>query len=154
MYRVTLDSNIYISALNFGGAPVRVLGMARAGIVQIDISEAILIETLGVLRDKFDWPGYRLHDARDKLMRMTRFVAPTLCLEGIPDDDDDHRIIECAVTARSEYILTHDTDLLRVREYAGMRDNHGCGISGFESVMGTGAVNRVVIFRGGVTRER
>jgi len=49
-----------------------------------------------------------------------RFVAPTLRLQGITDDLDDHRIIECAVTAGSEYILTHDNDLLRVGEYAGI----------------------------------
>ena len=103
MYRVTLDSNIYVSALNFGGVPIRVLGMARAGIVQIDISPAILSETFGVLRDKFNWPGYRLHDAREKLMRMTRLVEPTLRLEGITDDPDDHRIVECAVTAGSDH---------------------------------------------------
>ena len=106
--------------MNFGGVPIRVLGMARAGIVQIDISPAILSETFGVLRDKFNWPGYRLHDAREKPMRMTRFVEPTLRLEGITDDPDDHRILECAVTAGSEYILTHDNDLLWVGEFAGI----------------------------------
>ena len=53
-------------------------------------------------------------------MRMTRFEEPTLRLEGITDDPDDHRILECAVTAGSQYILTHDHDLLRVGEYAGI----------------------------------
>ena len=31
MLRVTADSNIYISAMNFGGAPDKLLDMARNG---------------------------------------------------------------------------------------------------------------------------
>jgi len=50
---VTLDSNVYISALQYGGIGARLLGMTRAGIIRLDISEAIIKETVGVLRDKF-----------------------------------------------------------------------------------------------------
>jgi len=46
---VTLDSNVYIFDLEFGAT--RLLALARAGIVRIDTSEAILSETIGVLRD-------------------------------------------------------------------------------------------------------
>ena len=41
---VTLETNIYVSALEFGGLGARILGMARAGMLQIDISDAILDE--------------------------------------------------------------------------------------------------------------
>jgi hypothetical protein len=34
---------------------VRLLGMARAGVFRRDVSDAILNEMLGVLRDKFGW---------------------------------------------------------------------------------------------------
>ena len=77
MYRITLDSNIYVSALNFGGAPIRVLGMARAGIVQIDISSAILNETFGVLRDKFHWPG-KVRCAYPPAYRELRMTSMTI----------------------------------------------------------------------------
>jgi predicted nucleic acid-binding protein len=39
---VTADTNIYVSALNFGGGPDRVLDLARAGTIRLAISEAIL----------------------------------------------------------------------------------------------------------------
>jgi hypothetical protein len=48
----TLDSNTYISALNFGGTPLEVLNLARAGFIGLDVSDAILDEFAGVLRDK------------------------------------------------------------------------------------------------------
>jgi predicted nucleic acid-binding protein len=94
--------------------------MARAGIMRIDTSDAILDETIGVLREEFHWNGYRLHFAGLELPRLTNCVkpAPTVTVTGDPDDD---RILECAVTAASDYIVTHDDDLLRLREYSGIK---------------------------------
>jgi predicted nucleic acid-binding protein len=75
--RVTLDSNIYIAALQFRGAASRLLGMARAGMFRVDTSDAILSETIGVLRDKFHWEPYRLHFARIELLKFANRVHPT-----------------------------------------------------------------------------
>ena len=67
MLGVTLDTNIYVSALEFGGVGARLLGMARAGMFRIDVSDAILDELLTVLRDDFRWGGYRLRFAREQI---------------------------------------------------------------------------------------
>jgi len=64
--RVTLDTNIYVSALGFAGVGARLLGMARAGMIGIDVSDAILDELVTVLRDDFAWEAYRLHFTRDR----------------------------------------------------------------------------------------
>jgi len=117
---VTLDSNIYVAALQFGGISSRLLGMARAGAIRIDISEAILAETTGVLRDKFGWDGYRLHFTKPELRKLARVVTPTHTL-NVADDPDDNRILECAAEARSDFIVTADKDLLRLGSYAGIQ---------------------------------
>ena len=44
MIRVTADSNIYISALLFGGPPDDILKLAEAGEIHLSISDAILEE--------------------------------------------------------------------------------------------------------------
>jgi putative PIN family toxin of toxin-antitoxin system len=116
----TVDSNIYVSALQFGGIGVRLIGMARSGAIRMDISEAILAETIGVLRDKFGWDGYRLHFARLDLRKFAHIVVPTQTL-NVNDDPDDNRILECAIAAGSDYIVTYDKDLLRLGEYAGIK---------------------------------
>jgi predicted nucleic acid-binding protein len=41
---VTADSNIYLSALNFGGPPDKLLDMARTGDIELHISDDILGE--------------------------------------------------------------------------------------------------------------
>jgi predicted nucleic acid-binding protein len=74
---VTLDTNIYVSALEFGGINARLLGMARAGAFRIDISDAILDELVSVLRDDFKWDCYRLHFAREQIAKMANLVVPT-----------------------------------------------------------------------------
>ena len=53
MRRVTADSNILISALRYGGKPLTLLELALDGRFELFISDEILEETLGVLRDKF-----------------------------------------------------------------------------------------------------
>ena len=70
MLRVTLDTNIYVSALEFGGVGARLAGMARAGMIRIGVSDAILDELVTVLRDDFAWEGYRLHFEREQFAKL------------------------------------------------------------------------------------
>ena len=118
--RVTLDTNVNVSALEFGGIGARLLGMASTGKIRLDVSTAILDELIGVLRDDFNWQGYRLHFAKSELARLGNLVAPTVTL-AVTTDPDDNRILECAVASGSEFIVTKDKHLLRLVEYAGIR---------------------------------
>jgi len=52
--RVVADTNVLVSALQFGGKPKELLDLATDGQVDLAISEAIVAETLRVLRDKFE----------------------------------------------------------------------------------------------------
>ena len=44
--KVTLDTNIYVSALHFGGKPMQLLQMGLEGELDIAVSQPILDETL------------------------------------------------------------------------------------------------------------
>ena len=72
MLRVTADTNVIISGLNFSGNPRHVLEMAEDGAIHLAVSDAILDEVERVLRhDKFGWP----EDEFDKAIRqITRFT--------------------------------------------------------------------------------
>ena len=120
MLPVTFDTSVYIGALNSRGFGARLFTLAQAGVIRIDISDEILNETIRILREKFGWDGYRLHDARHKLLGLTNRVMPTQALDVIKEDPPDNRILECAVEAASEFIVTWDKDLLRLGEYAGV----------------------------------
>ena len=51
MKRVTADSNILISAFLRGGKPLELLELARAGQIELSVSDPILDETARVLKD-------------------------------------------------------------------------------------------------------
>jgi len=110
---VTADTNVCISALEFGGLPLKVLTAARQGLIRLDISNPLLDEIHRVLRDKFAWS----EDMRQRLaLRLSRFtspVHPTQTINAVPEDPDDNRVPERGVAAGSRYIITGDAALLR-----------------------------------------
>ncbi len=116
MRRVTLDTNEYVSALNGGAEAKRLLHMAIDGEIEIAISEPIIMETIRVLREKFDWPPYDLLAARQRLEKVGRIVTPMQTL-AITADEPDNRILECAAEAGSEFIVSEDKDLLRLKQH-------------------------------------
>ena len=121
MTSATADTNIYISALQFGGKPHQFLAQAEKGDFRLDISDAILQETLRVLRDKFHWPEDDLRSAEATLEAFTRRVTPTQTLEVIQADPSDNRILECAEAAKSDYIVTGDAKhILPLGSHAGI----------------------------------
>lgn len=121
MISATLDSNVYIRAFYFGGPASLILAHAKAGNVRIDISEPILSETIRVLREKFEWDPYLLHETREKMRSLGNYVEPAEALSVIKEDPDDDRILECAVAAKSDYIVSEDKDLLRLGQYGNAR---------------------------------
>jgi predicted nucleic acid-binding protein len=48
-------------------------------------------------------------------------VSPTVTLSIIKEDPDDDRILECAATAGSDFIVSEDKDLLRLRRFGDAR---------------------------------
>ncbi len=121
MLSVTADTNFYVSAYQFGGLPRRVIDLAAAGEFRLDISEEILSEIVAVLRDKFRWSAEALQALQDDLRSYTQRVAPTETLDVIKADPPDNRILECAATAKSDFIVSGDArHVLPLGQYQGI----------------------------------
>ena len=119
MIRVTADSNIYISALHFGGPPDDLLALARAGAIHLTVSDEILDEVTRVLRDKFGWTPDAALIAREVIEGFTEKVKPTQRVDIVKEDPSDNRILECAEAGKSEYLVTRDNHLLKLGRYGG-----------------------------------
>jgi putative PIN family toxin of toxin-antitoxin system len=117
--RVTADSNIYISALHFGGPPDKFLDLARTGIIELTISDDILAEVTRVRRDKFGWSKEALSMAQARIADFTVRVAPAQKLDAVREDPADNHILECAVEGKSEYLVTRDHHLLKLKSFRG-----------------------------------
>ena len=121
MIHATADSNIYISAFQFGGTPLQLLTLAAEGRIDLTISDHIVEEVTRTLREKFDWPEDRIEQVQRIMERIARRVAPFQTLNVIKEDPDDNRILECAVEGGSEYIVSGDKDLHRLGQYGNAR---------------------------------
>ena len=115
--KVTLDTNVYVSAFQFGG--MRLLHMAVNGDIEVAVSQPIVEEVIRVLRDKFQWDGYRLQDAKRQILGFARLVTPRQTLDVVKEDEPDNRILECALEAGSDFIISADKDLLRLGSHSG-----------------------------------
>lgn len=123
MLSVTADTNIYISALNFGGLPRRFLNLAETGgAFRLAISDAIVVEIGKVLRgEKFHWPEEEIWKAQRQISKFTDHVTATETLHVVTVDPADNRVLECAMAAESDYVVTGDDHLLRLRQYNNVR---------------------------------
>jgi putative PIN family toxin of toxin-antitoxin system len=118
--RVTADTNLYISALLRGGKPRDLLNLARSGKIDLAVSEDIVAETLRVLREKFQRSPEGLQEDEAYLRRITRLVEPSERVEAVRADPSDDRIVECAVAAGSEVIVSGDKHLLSLGSFRGI----------------------------------
>jgi putative PIN family toxin of toxin-antitoxin system len=109
--RAVLDTNEYISAFMFGGAPREILQRAERGEYELVVSAHIRAEIERVLAGKFGWSVEQIAWAVDPLWEISHFVTPQAVIMA-SRDETDNRILECAVESGAEVIVTNDKDLL------------------------------------------
>jgi uncharacterized protein len=119
--RVTADSNILVSAFLRGGKPLELLELARAGHIELSVSQHILNETARVLSMKFSVPADDVEAFGNEVRGFSRLVTPTETFDAVPQDSTDNPILECAVEPGSETVVTGDAHLLSLGDFRGIR---------------------------------
>jgi signal transduction histidine kinase len=61
--RVTFDSNVFVSALNYQGPPAVLLELAAVDAFRLQLSAEILDETMRILAKKFGWSAEDITEA-------------------------------------------------------------------------------------------
>jgi putative PIN family toxin of toxin-antitoxin system len=120
--RVVLDTNVVVSALNFPGNERLVLELALRGRFEFYLSRFILKEVAGVLVRKFGWDEERTAEAVIVLEKAANVIKPPRLPEVIEGGHADSRVLECAVAAFADYLITGDRrHLLPIGEHRGAR---------------------------------
>lgn len=120
--RVVLDTNVYISAILFGGECEEILKIASQGLFDIIVSNKILDEIRSVLKGKFHWMDKQIFEVIKYIKDIAFIVNPEISLSLVKEDPSDNKIIECAVASKATYIVTGDKHhLLPIKEYAGIK---------------------------------
>lgn len=112
------DTGFYIAAaLKNGYARSYLIGRGSKFLsYTLFSSEAILLETQQKLEDKFGFDRQQVVEALKSTRKVVIIVHPTHKVKIVRDPDDD-KIIECALEAKAEIIVTFDKDLLALKEY-------------------------------------
>jgi len=115
--RVVLDSNIYISALLWGGNERDIVYSCQKGEYLSFTSMAVLNEIERVLANKFKIPENLINDYLSEILSFTDLVFPSMRLNVIKEDPSDNRVLEIACEAKANYIISGDKHLLNLKRY-------------------------------------
>lgn len=119
--RVVFDTNIFISALVIQGSQAEAaIFKIIEGADTLIISREIIDEVLSVLAVKFSRDRDELARVAVNLADLAELVKPTERI-NILSDVPDNRILECAVYSNADVIVTGDKEMLKLREYKGVR---------------------------------
>mgnify|MGYP001596929451 CR=1 FL=1 len=120
--RVVIDTNVFVSGLNFAGRPGEILELFIKGNIEVFISPFILSEIERILRERFEWGEGNIRSVLNQIKRQTILVHPRIKVTVIKWKDDDNRILECAIEGKVQYLISGDRKhLLPLKEYQGTK---------------------------------
>jgi uncharacterized protein len=118
--KVVFDTNVFVSAFILPGSKGEdALLFAQRHKVHLYSSVPILTETARILRTKFDQFENDITAALKIIGRAATIVRSSHNV-SVLEDVPDNRILECAVTAQADLIVTGDHHLLVLREFEGI----------------------------------
>jgi len=119
--KVVIDTNVFVSGLNFKGKPREILDLIWKEEIKVCISLFILRELEKVLEEVFGWDKERIGSTVERIKDKTIEVQPKVKISVIKEKNDDNRILECAVDGKAQYIVSGDKHhLLPLKEYQGI----------------------------------
>src|SRR3989344_1957162 len=119
--KVTFDTNIFISAILFGGNPRQCLELAREGVIELVVSKAILLELAGKMGNKFLWEEAAVESLIEGIAGFAKIIIPEEQLDIIKEENADNRILECAISAKADFIVSGDKKhLLSLKKFRGI----------------------------------
>ena len=122
MIKAVMDTSTLISALGWEGKPQQIFNYCLDKKWTPVISPEILEEIREVLfREKFNFiDADKKNEFILLLSQLAEVVYPMHKL-NICRDKEDNKFIELAVTAKADYIVSGDCDLLELKMYSGIK---------------------------------
>lgn len=116
--RVVIDTNVIVSAFGWLGKPEEVLRLVTKGKIVSYISTEMLAE----LRKVVSYPKFKFSEALQAQIIETVFFESSLVfvnesLNVIADDPEDNKVLECAVSAGADFIISGDKHLLNLKNF-------------------------------------
>lgn len=108
MIKVVLDTNIIVSAIVFGGKPRDIIYLIQEKEFEAYVSPFILYELKEVLTKKFNFNDEKLKESEDLIKESFIIISPRTTVKVIKSYLIDNKILEVAVEAKADYLITGD----------------------------------------------
>ncbi len=119
--RVVLDTNVLISSTIWDTSLAQKLLFKLISIgAEIFTSVEILSEYKNVLKRDFGYSDKEINNILEKLLYFAKLVETSNKINIVKADPEDNKIIECAVSSGSEYIVSYDKHLLVIGKFSGI----------------------------------
>jgi len=120
--KVVFDTNVVASASFWRGAPFDCLAAWAQGRCEAVVSPALLAEYHEIMEElRLDYPDRVPAEWVNALTDAATLVFPTDRATGATADPDDEMILECALAAEADYIVSGDKKhLLALRQFRGI----------------------------------
>jgi putative PIN family toxin of toxin-antitoxin system len=115
--RVVFDTNVFISAFLIPGSQgERAFLLARRQRFVLYTSIVILTETAQKFRTKFAQSEADIRMALKPMSRVAKVLKPPVHLHVLADEPDN-RILECALAAQADLIVSGDRHLRQLKKF-------------------------------------
>jgi len=118
--KAVFDTNVLVAAFVTEGVCAKLLGRARRKQLNLVISPFILKEFENVLLKKFSASKQQIRTAAKLISEAAEIVSHSSMVSGICRDPDDDQILSCALSAKADYLVTGDSDLLELKDFQGI----------------------------------
>ncbi len=122
MMKITVDTNVLISATFWYGDSNKIILLAEGKSVELILSKEIVEEYAEVLeydeiKSKIKDKGLNAKYSLGKIISIAKIAIPKEKFDIIKDDKDDNKVIDAAVEGKVDYIVTSDRHLLDLKEF-------------------------------------
>ena len=116
--KVVIDTNVFVSALHFGGTPRKVVDLMWKKAIEVYISPFIEEEIERVLVSRFEWDKHMVDQVINSINEYAIMVEPEVTVSIIDAKKTDNRILECAVAGKVDCLVSGDKKhILPLKEF-------------------------------------
>ena len=121
--RIVADTNVFLSGIFWkGNFSSQIIELWRDRKIELVSSISIIDELTKNLRGfKIKMDEEIVQEWENTILENSLLVEPKEKIEIVKDDEEDNKFIEAAVAGKSDYIITQDNHLLRIKEFKGIK---------------------------------
>ncbi len=125
--KIVLDTNIWLSAVFWEGEASKLIELAEEKRIDIIISKDILSEIIKVLNKETKFQKFlenrnqSIEDLTRTVLSIAKLIETKTKLDVIKIHPADNIILEAALDARADYIISYNNHILNILEFRGIK---------------------------------